>query len=26
LWLSSSSDWAYESVVLEVVSQFGRIR
>jgi hypothetical protein len=26
LWLSSSSDWAFESIVLEVVPQFGRIR
>jgi hypothetical protein len=26
LWLSSSSDWSYESVVLEVTPQFGRIR
>lgn len=26
LWLSSTADWAYESVILEVVPQFGRIR
>lgn len=26
LWLSATADWAFESVNLEVVSQFGRIR
>jgi hypothetical protein len=26
LWLSSTEQWAYESVILEIVPQFGRIR
>jgi hypothetical protein len=26
LWLSSAATWAYESVLLEIVPEFGRIR